>query len=237
MRCSKGSSGGLHWGSLCLSAVVLAQDEDVTVRDEATAAASAAAAGLLYRLPSAAERPPAAGQPAAAEAYGEGNDHNEELRVLLTAAATPILSDEPHGLEAGSLFQLLLQILSRVRGSSAYSQDAVGPFSLMLAYVCCCSVYTSCLSKQKAFARSAMELWNYFPQFLLFLLLHRLIRVLMLLFHQQQVLVACKRQCAFRISLVCRFSLREKFAGCCGDSCVVEAASSAAAEGAAITMP
>ncbi|CDJ61210.1 hypothetical protein, conserved [Eimeria maxima] len=111
-----GSGCGCSWAKLRAwrALLLLLQDEDVTVRDEATAAASAAAAGLLYRLPSAAERPPAAGQPAAAEAYGEGNDHNEELRVLLTAAATPILSDEPHGLEAGSLFQLLLQILSRI---------------------------------------------------------------------------------------------------------------------------
>ena len=120
------------------------QDEDVAVRDAAAAAASAAAAGLLCRLRSATARPTAACGLVGAAPVRESNEQMEETLLLLAAAATPILSDEPHGLEAGTLSQLLLQVLSRVGGACVCARLSACCLPLLLASFCCCCVVRGC---------------------------------------------------------------------------------------------
>ncbi|OEH76608.1 hypothetical protein cyc_02842 [Cyclospora cayetanensis] len=75
--------------------LLLLQDEDVTVREVAGTAASAAASELLSLLPSAVAC-------------------TDNVQLLLAAAAIPAFSQEPHGLEAGCLYQLLLEVVSKV---------------------------------------------------------------------------------------------------------------------------
>ena len=80
------------------------QDEDIWVRETAGTAASAAAHVLYCRLASATE--------AIRITAEEKNVH-----LLLAAAASPASSEEPHGVEAGSLMQLLLEVLAKVQRS------------------------------------------------------------------------------------------------------------------------
>ncbi|KAL8453815.1 hypothetical protein Emed_000676 [Eimeria media] len=83
------------------AALLLLQDEDVWVRETAGSAVSAAAAALYYQLYSV---------PSLACNTGQAT----RMQLLLTAAASPALGEEPHGLESGAVVQVLLDLISQL---------------------------------------------------------------------------------------------------------------------------
>ncbi|KAL8454024.1 hypothetical protein Emag_001596 [Eimeria magna] len=78
-----------------------AKDEDVWVRETAGTAASAAAGALCYQLYSVPTL-----TCSTVQATG--------LQLLLTAAASPALGEEPHGMESGAVVQVLLDLISKL---------------------------------------------------------------------------------------------------------------------------
>ena len=83
------------------------------MREAAGTAASAAAAALLSRLRAAASY--ATVSSGASVGSSRHTVDAQQLERLLAAAASPATSEDPHGVEAGCMSQILLEIIIKVR--------------------------------------------------------------------------------------------------------------------------